>query len=169
MIKIETTRIPNSIKAKNHKDNGIPKEPRKFLQSNLKRLIFHVIFVSVIFICFFHFFTQNAKPLNEGEIIEYNYVDNTKIGTLSQFLMKLSQNHYSISGKTIFDNSFFTKAIYDIYSLSRSLSKNEKNLYSAIYTTAIIINSICFKFDENKTNCELETYLDLTIKNRKNL
>ena len=169
MIKIETTQIPNSIKAKNHKDNGILKEPRKFLYFNLKRIIFHIIFVSVIFICLFHFFTQNAKPLNDGEIIEYKYADNTKTGTLSQFLMRLSQNHYSISNKTIFDNSFFMKAIYDTYTLSQSLSKNENNLYSTIYTTAIIINSICFEFDENKTNCELETYLDLTIKNRKNL
>ena len=169
MIKIETTRIPNSIKVKKHNDNGIPKGPIKYLYFNLKRLIFHVIFISVIFICLFHFFIQNTKPLNDGEIIECNYVDNTKTGSLSQFLMRLSQNHYSISGKTTFNNSFFTKAIYDIYTLTPSLSKKENNLYSHIYTTAIIINSICFEFDENKTNCELETYLDLTIKNRKNL
>ena len=172
MILIDSTIISKSnenLKNKINLNYFSPKESIDFLYYNLKRLIFSTTFISAMLVFLFVFLMGSKKSLFNGEINKYNYYYETRVNTLTQFWMDLSQNHYSASGKTIFDYSFFTKAKYDIYTLNESLVKKGNNSYFTIFTTAIIINSICFEFNENKTNCQLRTYLDLTIKNKNNL
>ena len=43
----------------------------------------------------------------------------------------------------------FHNAKYDVFTINESLPEEYKDLYSKIYTTAIIINSQCFEFEQN--------------------
>ena len=93
----------------------------------------------------------------------------SKIQTLTQLLMKHSEKQISITNgeKTSFTS--FSKTLYDIYTLNESLpTEEEKKFISKKYYTIMTINSQC-KIFYAETDCQLETVLDLNIKNRRNL
>ena len=57
----------------------------------------------------------------------------------------------------------FTKTKFDIFTLEESKpAKDDKIYYSKQYKTVVIINSQCYGFLENSTNCRLEKYLDIS-------
>ena len=92
----------------------------------------------------------------------------SKTNILNQVLMKSNFKHTSISnGVESTALSVFTKAKLDIYTLNESLVvEDNKDFYSSKYFTVININSMCNVFFDSKSDCELEPYLDLTIKNK---
>ncbi len=132
-------------------------------RKNLKFILFAVLLPTII-LSLILFLQVDNMLTNENKNKKYisSYSVNTQINTLSQFLMESRQNHYSISNEKNESDSVFTKAIFDVLTLNESLDKND--LFSKKYTSVIIINSICFGFDD-ETNCEMKKYLDLTIKN----
>ena len=132
-------------------------------KKNLKFILFAVL-LSTIILSLILFLQVDNMLTNENKNKKNisNYSVNTQINTLSQYLMESRQHHYSISDKKNESDSVFTKAIFDVLTLNESLDKND--LFSKKYTSVIIINSICFGFDD-ETNCEMKKYLDLTIKN----
>ncbi len=82
--------------------------------------------------------------------------------------MKSNLEHTSISnGIESTTLSVFTKAKLDLYTLNESLAiEDNKDFYSSKYYTVITINSMCTAFSAGKSDCELEQYLDLTVKNK---
>ena len=132
-------------------------------KENLKFILFAVL-LSTIILSLILFLQVDNMLTNENKNKKNisSFAVNTQINTLSQYLMESRQHHYSISDKKNESDSVFTKAIFDVLTLNESLDKND--LFSKKYTSVIIINSICFGFDD-ETNCEMKKYLDLTIKN----
>ena len=158
---------------KNHKKVMLnTKEEHKkicdyFNLKNIIIILFAVLACTAI-ICCSVLFTMNKK-IKVETFNESNFTINTEINTLSQYSMKSSQIHYSISNLMNSTFSLIHNAKYDIYTINESLPEKETDLYSKLYKTAIIINSQCFEFEKTKKNCELKKYLDLTIKNQNNL
>ena len=146
------------------------KTTKKF-QKKLKiiLIILAIIVSATIIICVSVLATMNKKIKTEGDFDSSNFMINTKINSLSQISMKSSQIHNSISNNINSTLSIYTKAKFDLFTFNESLPLNKSELYSKIYTTAIIINSQCIEFEEDKKNCEQEKYLDLTIKNQNNI
>ena len=153
--------IDMSIMSKTNYKLNETKGKIKFIQTKFL-VAFTIIIIALLSNCFIYFIDNEKEKKEE---IQNKFVINTKINSFSQFLMNFSQIHYSISDKMKYDFSHFIKAKYDILTLNKSLLKKEKKFYSENYFTVIIINSICFELNENKTNCELGKYLDLTINN----
>ena len=99
-----------------------------------------------------------------------NFNINTKADTLTQLMLKSTQNYSTITDGIESSYSIFTKAKYDIYTLNESLPGKDKDFYSKKYTSVITVNSLCSEFYSSKENdCELEEYLDLNIKSSNNL
>ena len=128
-----------------------------------------IVSLCTIVICLIVFFTMKKKVNSEGIPNESNFVINTNVKSLSQFLMKSYQKHNSVSNVINSSFSVFTQAKYDIYTLNESNPEQNTSLYTKKYKTIIIINSQCISFEENNKNCELDKYLDLTIKNKTNI
>ena len=128
-------------------------------------IIFSILCISLLLVIFI----IKKKKAKNFIFDESNFSINTKVNKLSQFLMNSTQIHNSITNKINSNYSLFSKTIYDIYTLNESYPEKDIDLYSKIYKTVIIINSKCNEFTENKTNCQLEKYLDLTIQNQNNL
>ena len=97
-----------------------------------------------------------------------NFTIVSKTNKLNQVLMKSNLKQTSISnGVESTTLSVFTMAKIDIFTLNESYSgEDSKEFYSKKYFTAITINSICNVFFDNKTDCELQKYLDLNVRNK---
>ena len=97
-----------------------------------------------------------------------NFTIVSKTNKLNQVLMKSNLKQTSISnGVESTTLSVFTMAKIDIFTLNESYSgEDNKEFYSKKYFTAITINSICNVFFDNKTDCELQKYLDLNVRNK---
>ena len=151
-----------------NKKNNI--KQKSFSNLTIILIILFIVLLIVAIVCLSILLTKN-KRVKAGNILNEpnNFSINTTVNKLSQFLMNSYQIHNSISNTINSTYSIFTKIKFDIYTLNESILKEDKDLNSKIYTTVVIINSICNEFRENKTNCELEKYLDLTIKNKNNL
>ena len=95
----------------------------------------------------------------------------SKEDTLTQLLLKSTQEYNTVSNGIESSYSTFTKTKYDIYTLNQTSSGEDKDFYSTKYTTVVTINSFCTKFssDSSENDCELKKYLDLNIKNTNNL
>ena len=155
---------------RNNKQKNPPKPKNNHcLNKKYLYIILIIVFACSIIICLSVLLTLNKKVKNENIIDESNFAINTEVNKLSQYLMKSSQVHYSMSNSNNSTLSVFQIAKYDIYTLNESLPEKEIDLFSKKYTTAIIVNSQCYEFKNNKNNCELKKYLDLTIKNQNNL
>ena len=156
---IEKSKIKSSI--------YLEKLPKNiFNQKNRLQFFFFVILLSTITLFLtLHLRINNIQTKENINNIS-TFSPNTQINTLSQFLMESWQNHHSISNKLNESYSVYTKAKFDILTLNESLDTSKKNdLFFNKYKSVIIINSICFGFDEKQTNCKMKQYLDLTIKN----
>ena len=151
-----------------NKKNNI--KQKSFSNLTIILIILFIVLLKGTIVCLPILLTMN-KRVKAGNILNEpnNFSINTTVNKLSQFLMNSYQIHNSISNTINSTYSIFTKIKFDIYTLNESILKEDKDLNSKIYTTVVIINSICNEFRENKTNCELEKYLDLTIKNKNNL
>ena len=111
----------------------------------------------------------NALSKKEAlEAFKPNFKILTKTNNLNQVLMKSNIKHSSISnGVESTTLSAFTKAKLDLYTLNESLAiEDSKDFYSSKYYTVITINSMCTTFSASKSDCDLQQYLDLTIKNK---
>ena len=95
----------------------------------------------------------------------------SKVGTLNQLLCKSTKEYKSITNGIESSYSLFTKAKYDIFTLNEASSGEDKDFYSTKYSTAITVNSYCITFSSNsgENDCELETYLNLNIRDTRNL
>jgi hypothetical protein len=113
---------------------------------------------------------MNKKIKSEANTEKFDFVIKTENNSFSQYLMKSSQKHDSISNMINSSFSVFTEAIYDVYTLNESFPEQNTDLYTKKYKTVIIVNSQCFSFDknENNTDCKLNKYLDLTIEKTNN-
>ena len=97
---------------------------------------------------------------------------NSKEDTLTQLLLKSSQNYETIKNGEKSPYIIYTKGIFEIYTLNSSLPPEEDKIYyNKKYTSTITVNSICNKLslNENESDCELETILDLNKRENKNL
>ena len=172
MIIIDTSKVINSkeiLKESKIKNNWPIKASKNiFVLKKILQFILLFIILSAIILSLYLLLTLNDLQVND-EIILSNSVINSKTNSLSQYLMTSYQNHLSISSEKSENFSVFSKAKFDIFTLNESFSTEEDNLSLKKYTTVIIINSICFEFDEKKKNCEMHKYLDLTIRNDHNL
>ena len=170
-IKSSKEKFKRSIKNGNNRQIRIEFYKKICDFSNLKFviIIFLVALASAAIICCSILFTMNRKVKAENIVNESNFTINTEVNSLSQYYMKSSQIHYSISNSVNSTHYLFHNAKYDVFTLNESLPEEYKDLYSKIYTTAIIINSQCFEFEQKNNNCELKKYLDLSIKNQQNL
>ena len=149
----------------------IEKEPEQRKSSSYIKILslaLGLVSLCTIAICLIVFFTMKKKVKSKGIFNESNFVINTNVNSLSQFLMKSYQKHNSVSNVINSSFSVFTQAKYDIYTLNESNPEQNTDLYTKKYKTVIIINSQCISFKENNKNCELDKYLDLTIKNKTN-
>ena len=166
---IDINKIQKNQEKLKEKSKVTIKETKKYVGFELFsiKLIVFIILLSIIFACLTFLLRLNNLQKNE-ENIQPSFIINTKVNSYNQFLMKSSQKINSISNSINSNYSIFSQAKYDIYTLNESIYSGKSNLYSTIFFTAIIINSQCFEFENNKTNCELTQYLDLTIKNKNN-
>ena len=105
------------------------------------------------------------------KIFEPTFKVASKEDTLTQLLLKSTQEYNTVSNGIESSYSTFTKTKYDIYTLNQTSSGEDKDFYSTKYTTVVTINSFCTKFssDSSENDCELKKYLDLNIKNTNNL
>ena len=113
---------------------------------------------------------KNKNRKEALKIFEPSFNVISKIKIFTQILMKSREKQISISlgAKTSF--SYFTKAIFDIYTLNESLPiEKEKEFYKKKYFSVITMNSQCRELSYSKNDCELEKYIDLNEKNRRNL
>ena len=97
-----------------------------------------------------------------------NFKVASKPNNLIQVLMKSNLKYTSIvNGVESTTLSTFTKAKFDLYTLNESYAgEDSKEFYSSKFYTVITINSMCNAFSASKTDCELEKYLDLNVKNQ---
>lgn len=98
--------------------------------------------------CFIIDYKEKIK--SEANTEKIDFVINTENNSFSQYLMKSSQKHDSISNIINSNFSVFTEAIYDVYTLNESFPEQNRDLYTKKYKTVIIVNSQCFSFDENE-------------------
>ena len=99
---------------------------------------------------------------------ESKFKISSKTNHLNQVFMKSNLKSISISnGVESTTLSTFTKAKFDLYTLNESLSiEDSKDFYSRKYYTVITMNSMCNSFYSNKSDCDLEEYLDLNVKHK---
>ena len=174
IYKVKGSKSDTRFKKKHNIHNNKQKNYQKPAKNNCLNkkylyIILIIVFACSLIICLSVLLTLNKKIKTEVKINESNFAINTEINQLSQYLMKSSQVHHSLSNSDNSTLSIFQIAKYDIYTLNESLPEKEIDFLSKIYTTAIIVNSQCYEFKNNKNNCELKKYLDLTIKNKNNL
>jgi hypothetical protein len=179
----EMNAIPNQEKGNNseHPQNNTKKK-------RILLLVFAVIAIIIIIgvIVYFTIPSNKKIPIIENtnktdntvtyvlskeealEAFKPNFKVVTKTNNLNQILMKTNLKHTSISnGVESITLSVFTKAKLDIYTLNESLAiEDNKEFYSNRYCTVITINSMCTVFSSSNSDCELEQYLDLTIKSK---
>ena len=166
---LSTQRI--QLENKKEKNNYLSKEYKVFTFFNMKIIII-IGFTSLLLFSLFIFLSLNFKE-SENEIRNIsNIYINSKVKSLSQFLMTYSQKYSTVTNGTYSNitNFNFIKSKYDIYTLNESLLLRRNNSYTKKYSTVIIINNQCIISDENNNeNCELYNYLDLTVKTKNNL
>ena len=167
--------IIETIKPKLEKDNIIKniinfRKKSKGNNNTIKYLIIilFLFFLSLIVLFTIIFFSYN---LNEKNYLldNGNFKINSEVKSLSQIIMESKQYYYSKKDNMNYKSFFYSKTKYDVYTLNDSLFVGENNMYYKKYCTIIIMNFQCLGFKENKTDCELFKYLDLTIKNQNNL
>ena len=139
---VKSPKSNDKLKSKKlaNEDSNAKKEPQNKKYFNLLVIIIIVI-VSGLVISLSVIFTMNKKTKAEGKFEGSNFIINTKVNKLSQFLMKSSQSHYSLSNSSNSTLYIFHNAKFDIYTLNESIPEKEEDLYSKIYNSAIIINS----------------------------
>lgn len=93
---------------------------------------------------------------------EPNFKIKTRVGSLSQVLMKSDQRLITKSNNL--EVSTFVKAKFDLYIISESPSETDEEsyFYKKKYTSSLVINSLCVKSEGME--CELIPYLDLTYR-----
>ena len=167
--------IIETIKPKLEKDNIIKniinfRKKSKGNNNTIKYLIIilFLFFLSLIVLFTIIFFSCH---LNEKNYLldNGNFKINSEVKSLSQLIMESKQYYYSKKDNMNYKSFFYSKTKYDVYTLNDSLFVGENNMYYKKYCTIIIMNFQCLGFKENKTDCELFKYLDLTIKNQNNL
>ena len=92
----------------------------------------------------------------------------SKENTLIQLSLKSTKKFDTLNNGSLTSDSTSIEAIYDIFTLNGTESKNtEKEIYSMKYITAITLNSFCSKTSLNSLDekCDLQKMLDLNFKN----
>ena len=122
--------------------------------------------------------TQPEKQINNfivKEEIKKAFENNFKIvskeDTLTQLLLKSTQNYNTKTDGKESSYSIFTKAKYDIYTINGTSSGEDSDFYSTKYTTTIAINSYCTQFSSSSSeeDCELEELLNFNYRDTNNL
>ena len=105
------------------------------------------------------------------KIFQPKFKVSSKVDTLNQLLFKSRKKYNTTTNGIESSHAFFTKAKYDIFTINEKPSEENKDFYTAKYSTAITINSYCIKLssDSEENDCELETYLDLNIRDTRKL
>ena len=116
--------------------------------------------------------TKHEENMVIKNIFSPAFKINSKEDTLTQLLLKSSQNYETIKNGEKSPYIIYTKGIFEIYTLNSSFPPEEDKIYyNKKYTSTITVNSICNKLslNENESDCELETILDLNKRENKNL
>ena len=100
-----------------------------------------------------------------------SFTISSKVNTLIQLSLKSIQKYNTISKGEASSYSIFTKAKYDIYTISEISSGENQDFYSTKYSTAITLNSFCSQLssDSLENDCEYEEYLNLNFREENNL
>ena len=105
-------------------------------------------------------YLKNSEAL---QVFEQSFKINSKLNTFTQIIMNSTQHYSSLVDEINLSYKIFTKTKFDVFTLEESKpSKIDKFFYSKKYKTVVIINSQCYDFLENSTNCRLEKYLDIS-------
>ena len=117
---------------------------------------------------------KNSNILKEDKeamtAFEPTFKINSIENQLNQILLKSTQKYTTILNGNEASYSIYTKAKYDIFTIDKSSSIEDKDFYNNKYKTIITLNSQCSEYISNsQTDCELKQYLDLTQKSSKNL
>ena len=97
---------------------------------------------------------------------------NSKQDSLTQFLYESSEIYETTSKGEASPYIFYTKILYDIYTLNSTYASiQEQKYYKNKYLTTIAINKYCNKLTskEEDNNCEMKTIFDLNRKEDYNL
>ena len=182
--KIQSTERNSNFSSNNGTENNPAEEQNKSFKKRLIILIIAaVILIIIVGIFIFKMIggINNRKENEQSNIpgntlskkdalkaFESNFKVSSKTNKLNQVLMKSILKYTSFSnGVECTTLSAFTKAKFDIYTLNESYAEEDiKEFYSRKFSTVITINSMCTVFVANKTDCELEQYLDLNVKNK---
>ena len=182
--KIQSTERNGNLNSNNRTKNNSTEEQKKSLNKRLIILIVVALFLIIIVGVFIFkkiWGKINANENGQSKIsgnalskeealkaFEPNFKISSKTNKLNQILMKSNLKYTSNSNgieSTIL--SVFTKAKFDLYTLNESYAEEDnKEFYSRKFCTVITINSMCTIFSANKTDCELDQYLDLNAKNK---
>jgi hypothetical protein len=124
-------------------------------------LIFVVLMPTFLTLLFKkNLYYNNSKAL---QAFEQSFKINSKQNNFIQIIMNSTQNYYSLVDEIDLSYKVFTKTKFDIFTLEESKPTNDdKFFYLKKFKTVVIINSQCYDFLENSTNCNLIKYLDLS-------
>ena len=110
-------------------------------------------------------FSKNLYYKNPEALqaFEQSFKINSKLNDFTQITMNSTQNYYSLVDEIDLSYKVFTKTKFDIFTLEENKPTNDDKLfYLKKFKTVVIINSQCYDFLENSTNCNLIKYLDLS-------
>ena len=167
---VKKTDAPNEVKIYNEKKTEIKKN--NFILWGINLFIFCLILVIILSILISLLYKNNNKLRAEKyfmnsealQAFEQSFRINSKLNNFTQIIMNSTQHYYSLVDEIDLSYKIFTKAKFDIFTLEESKPiKNDKFFYSKKYKTVVIINSQCYDFLENSTNCRLEKYLDISL------
>ena len=180
--KIQSTESNDNLNSNNRTENNSAEDQKNSLNKRIIILIAVAVILIAIIVGVFIFkkiWDQNKgksnlpgnNALSKKEALkafESNFKISSKTNNLNQILMKSYLKHISFSnGVESTTLSVFTKSKFDLYTLNESYAgEDSKEFYSRKFSTVITINSMCTDFSVNKTDCELEKYLDLNVKNK---
>ena len=123
---------------------------------------------------------QDNNEINKNFIItkeiakkafKSSFTINSKENSLTQLSLKSIQKYNTISNGDESSYSIFSKAKYDIFTISGISSEENNDLYSTKYSTVIALNSFCSKLssDSLDNDCVYEEYLNLNFREENNL
>ena len=124
-----------------------------------------LIFIAFMSTLFALLFKKNTHYNNSDalQVFEQSFKVNSKLNNFTQIIMNSTQNYYSLVDEIDLSYKIFTKTKFDIFTLEESKPTNDDKLfYLKKFKTVVIINSQCYDFLENSTNCALIKYLDLS-------
>ena len=175
--KLHKRSIKNVKKAETSNEVKIYNEHKTEIKKNCSILweiiliIFCLILVVILSI-FISFLCKNNNKLRSEKFFknsealqafEQSFRINSKLNNFAQILMNSTQHYNSLVDEIDLSFKIFTKTKFDIFTLEESKpDRNDKFYYAEKYKTVVIINSQCFDFLENSTNCRLEKYLDIS-------